>query len=469
MTGKPPCAGYNRRMSLHYDIAIIGGGASGVLAAIHCLQHADAALRIALFEPDSRLGQGLAYATGRAEHLLNVPTGKMSAFAQQPGDFLDYIASLPASAGIPRDALAIDYAPRRDYAGYLHDRLERARSSSPATLEIVRQRIASLHREAGKWVLESTSNRSLASRVVLAAGNTQRPLPATRPDTLPSSRVVDAWNYADVAEITADEDVCIVGTGLSMTDAVLTLDAIGHRGRIHLLSRHALLPLAHTAIPSVDETFDANALLPLGVRARLRRLRLQVRDAASRGLPWQAVMERLRPHGQALWRSLPEAEQRRFLRHAVRYWDIHRHRIAPSVDAVLQSARASGRLQLHRGRLISVTPENGRVQLTAHTADGNALSLIVDRVVNATGLEVRAPAMGQPLLNRLLTDGTARTGPLGLGLDIDADGRLIDAEGRPQDDVRVIGSLRIGEAWETIAIPELRVQAETIARAWLTG
>ncbi len=456
-------------MSPHHDIAIIGAGASGVLAAIHCLQRADAPLRIALFDPVPRLGQGLAYATDRAEHLLNVPTGKMSAFAQQPGDFLDYIASLPTSSGIARDTLEVDYAPRRGYAGYLHDRLQRARACSAATLEIVPERIIHLCREAGQLALSSANGRALASHVVLAAGNTQRPLPARLPDSLPPSCVVDAWDYAGVAGIGIDADVCIVGTGLSMADAVLTLDATGHRGRIHLLSRHALLPLAHMALPMVDETFDPHMLLPLNVRERLRHLRSQVRDAAARGLPWQAVMERLRPHGQALWRSLPGTERRRFLRHAVRYWDIHRHRIAPAVDAVLQSARASARLQLHRGRLDSLAAQDGRVRLTMHAADGSMRSLDIDRVVNATGLEVRVPAMGHPLLDRLLADGIARTGPLGLGLDVDADGRLIDADGQPQDDVRAIGSLRIGEAWETIAIPELRAQAETIARDWLPG
>ena len=54
----------------------------------------------------------------------------------------------------------------------------------------------------------------------------------------------------------------------------------------------------------------------------------------------------------------------------------------------------------------------------------------------------------------------------GIGLGSDAEGRLLDARGGAQDDLRVIGSLRIGEAWESIAVPELRVQAEAIARGW---
>lgn len=455
-------------MTAHHDIAIIGGGASGVLAAIHCLRLATTPLRIALFDPDPELlGKGLAYSTERDEHLLNVPTGKMSAFARQPGDFLDYIASLPGFSGIAREALAVDYAPRRHYAGYLQDRLEHARADSPATLDIVPGRITELRRETAGWALEHADLWTTASHVVLAIGNTQRPLPATLPGALPATCVVEAWDYTGMASINADADVCIVGTGLSMADTVLTLEANGHRGSIHLLSRHALLPLAHTIQPVVDEDFDAATLLPLDVRGRLHHLRARIRDAATHGLPWQAVMERLRPHGQALWRSLSETERRRFLRHAVRYWDIHRHRIAPQVDAVLQSARTAGRLHLHRGRLVSLAADQDRVRLNARSTEGGMLSLQVDHVVNATGLELRASVMDHPLLDQMLADGLARSGPLGLGLDVDADGRLLDADGQPHDTLRVIGSLRIGEAWETIAIPELRVQAETIARAWL--
>ena len=40
---------------------------------------------------------------------------------------------------------------------------------------------------------------------------------------------------------------------------------------------------------------------------------------------------------------------------------------------------------------------------------------------------------------------------------------LIDADGRPQPTLRVLGSLRIGRLWESLAIPELRGQAAQAA------
>ena len=43
-----------------FDIAIIGGGAGGVLTAIQALRQAEAGVRIVLIEPVARLAQGVA-------------------------------------------------------------------------------------------------------------------------------------------------------------------------------------------------------------------------------------------------------------------------------------------------------------------------------------------------------------------------------------------------------------------------
>ncbi|KAG0752304.1 hypothetical protein G6F24_013658 [Rhizopus arrhizus] len=91
------------------DLAIIGGGAAGVLVAIQVLRQARAPLALAIFEPASQLAQGIAYATPWPEHLLNVPAAKMSAFADAPGDFLDYLMAANAYPGEAREVLGERY------------------------------------------------------------------------------------------------------------------------------------------------------------------------------------------------------------------------------------------------------------------------------------------------------------------------------------------------------------------------
>jgi uncharacterized NAD(P)/FAD-binding protein YdhS len=78
-------------------------------------------------------------------------------------------------------------------------------------------------------------------------------------------------------------------------------------------------------------------------------------------------------------------------------------------------------------------------------------------VVNCTG-----PGAGVPkVVQSLIDGGHVAPDPLGLGLVTDEHGR----GGRP--DLVVVGTLRKPAAWESTAVPELRVQAHAAALALL--
>lgn len=61
------------------------------------------------------------------------------------------------------------------------------------------------------------------------------------------------------------------------------------------------------------------------------------------------MIDQVRAQGYDLWHVLPVAERRRLVRHLRPYWDVHRFRIAPQVEAVLDAAIASGRLDILAG------------------------------------------------------------------------------------------------------------------------
>lgn len=450
------------------DLAIIGGGAAGVLTAIQLLREGTVSRRIALVEPEPPLARGVAYATTHDGHLLNVPAGKMSGFAEQPDDFLDYLCQVQAYPHLDRDTLARSYVSRRHYAAYLQQRLRQAQAGSAAQLQLIQDSVVALDPDSEGVRLALQGGGQLRARAVtVAVGNSLRPLPARGAQALSPAQRVEAWNFEAVQAIDPRADVCIAGSGLSMADSVVSLLANGHRGAIHVISRHALLPLPHAE--GTPAGFDVRPLLAMGLRGRMRVLRQLAREAQADGQPWQMVMDRLRPYGQALWRSLDDADQRRLLRHVVRYWDVHRHRIAAPVHAQLQALRDSGQLQIHRGRVDAVSLDGNHVRLTADGPRGSRLHLQVQCVVNATGVETRGQGMRNPLLQQLLGSGIARSGPHGIGMDTDVDGQLVAADGTPYPRIQVVGSLRIGRLWESLAIPELRQQAQAAARQMLAA
>ena len=64
--------------------------------------------------------------------------------------------------------------------------------------------------------------------------------------------------------------------------------------------------------------------------------------------------------------------------------------------------------------------------------------------------------------------GQVRIHPLGLGLDVDADGRAVRADGVADDGVWVVGGLRRGYIWETSSMREIRDQVAAVVAALVT-
>lgn len=443
-----------------YDVVIIGGGASGTLVAAHLLGGDGPPAVLALVEANLPVAEGVAYATRCPEHLLNVRAGGMSALEDRPGDFVDFLQRQPGLADGDRGALASRFMPRMAYARYLSALLD----SRPGQerLHRIGDRAVDVVPFAGGFEVELASGRRLqAPAVVLAMGN--------RPARLPLAGIsaevaaIEAWDYPAVAAIAPDADVCILGAGLSMVDVVLTLRAKGHRGRITSLSRRGLLPLPHAA-PAPAAEFDVAALLGSGLGARTRRIREAAAREVAAGRPWQGVMDALRPHVQALWTSLDDAAQRRFLRHLVRHWDVHRHRIAPEVARQLEEAAESGLLDRLAGHLVDIEP-GVRMGIAWRPRGGCGVARFeADVLVNALGMDKRIDG-GSDLLGRLCARGLLRPGPHRIGAATVGEGVPLGADGAPVGGLWTLGALRVGDLWESIAMPELRGQAARVAAA----
>src|SRR3954470_6706963 len=152
-------------------IAIIGGGASGVLTALQLLSTSDdSALCVTVHEASGVLGRGIAYGTSDPRHLLNVRARHMSAYADVPSDLLGWAAR----AGRNPDPLG--FLPRMEYAAYLQDTLA---DVADHRLTISAGRVDDLVQVPGGFELRTRDRVTTADTVVLAHGN-QRPqdLPA---------------------------------------------------------------------------------------------------------------------------------------------------------------------------------------------------------------------------------------------------------------------------------------------------
>ena len=149
-------------------------------------------------------------------------------------------------------------------------------------------------------------------------------------------------------------------------------------------------------------------------------------------------------------------------KHAAR-WNIFRHRIAPEIHAQVTGSQLTGQLQVHAadierleasGRQILVRMSNGR-------------SLAGDLVINATGPAARLTASRSGLLQNLLRRGLVAPDDTDMGVRVDPDHTVVTAEGARSLLLFALGPLLRGTLWETVAVPELRVQARRVAETLL--
>jgi uncharacterized NAD(P)/FAD-binding protein YdhS len=408
---------------IEVDVAIVGGGFSGCAVAANLARRAGSQLAIALFEP-GELGLGAAYGTRHREHLLNTRAHLMGIYADDPDHFVRWLGL----RGGP-----LDFMPRQLYGEYVAE-IARQTFTRPRFTH-VRDRVRRAYaRDDGGFIVDASLGARFGARaVVLATGN-----PAPREDFLPAGIrlhpgfIADPWRF-DYRIVGGH--VLVIGTGLTALDVLVALDASGHRGTVHMLSRNCRFSAVHAnvapydVIPALD-THDARTLL--------RSFRHHLDEASRRGFDWRAVIDALRPESEAIWRRLSPVEQRRFERHLRSRWERHRHRAPASVDGVRQAYARDERLFTYSGHLAGA--HAGGVTIAARS--GAIVTLRPDWIVNCSGVGPE-PAL--------------------LGFRARPDLAALDGNGDPVPGMWIVGPPAREARFEATAVPEVRGMAELAA------
>jgi uncharacterized NAD(P)/FAD-binding protein YdhS len=437
---------------------IVGAGASGALMAAHLLRGGTDDIKVTIVEKRTQLGRGLAYATGNPSHLLNVRAANMSAFADDPDHFWRWLAAR-GEVGESDGEDRFRFFPRGLYGVYLESLLlthlrphvgaggltvvqdqARAVKATPAGVEIALQKGGSID----------------ADVAILACGHEslidEGPLTAS------------PWAEPVGGGALVDSTILILGTGLTMVDTAAALHERGHRGKIVALSRRGLLPQAHRQVETLQIDPD-QAPFDRDIATICRWLRGLARQRQAQGGDWRSVIDGLRPHTQALWRGMPPLMRRRFLEHARPWWDTHRHRMAPEIAARLRALIDSGQVEIIAGKIVDIAGDGqgARVAIRRRGAQG-VETLDVSRVISCKGVTSDPRKNANPLVESLFVQGLARTDPLRIGIDVDADGAIIDQQGRASQRLFAIGPMSQAAFWEITAVPDIRLQTAALAR-----
>lgn len=444
-------------------VLVIGAGFSGTALAVRLL--ALGGVRVVLIERSGAFGRGPAYGTTSDVHRLNVRSNRMSAFPEDPDHFVRWLAEHARSEADPNG-----FARRSLYGAYLGDLLRQTAARAPGRLTRRFGEVTALEpSDDGVTAFLSDGSVVEGEAAVLAVGPAAPETPAALRGLQGSSRyVADPWAPNALDLIGRNDDLVLIGTGLTAADVLIDLEARGWTGRAHAVSRHGLLPAPHgrdTGAPAAAPP----AHVPLSQALRSFRRRAATRH-------WTRLLDEIRPHLQALWIGMEPKEKRRFLRHLRPWWEVRRHRLAPDIAHRLTALKEQGRLKIAAARLQGASRQGGQllVELKPRGRAG-ARTVSCAWLINCTGPASDITRVEDPLISALLADGIVRPDPLRLGLDVDMELRLRDGRGRSHPRLFALGPLTRGVFWEITSTPDIRQHARDLAqrldalsRSWQT-
>lgn len=449
------------------DVLIIGGGLSGTLLAAQLLKQ-PGARHVIVIEPRAELGRGEAYSATELIHTLNGNAARMSVDPDNPDDLTHWLQAHIEAGGWPESVqqdvpVAELFPPRGLFGCYAQQRLAEAVSLGAAlgsTLQHVRGRVVDVQVGADRVLLSLEDGQQLEGlAAVLATGMFAAARTAqTGPDVI-SSATLDPWDISAMQRLDPAARVLIVGAGLTMVDAVASLDQAGHRGPIEVFSRHGLLPQPPTWPDFLTER--PHLVTPLQV---MRELRRQCALAMALGIDWQAPLDTVRAHIARLWSQAGERHKRQFVRHVRPWWESHHHRSPPQGAELLAALVASGRLRIQAATVVRVEPAQGGVHLVIKRRGQAAESRVVgDALINSSGIVYDWRKVDAPLPRQLFARGLIQCGPLALGIAADEQGGVLDAAGNASPRLFAMGPPLRGMWWESTAVTDVALQSKALA------
>ncbi len=436
------------------------------MAAVNIMRELDtSAVALHLIDSRVRIGRGLAYSIWDDSLLLNVPVGNMSAYPDDPYDFLEYCRELDPSLN------AGSFVSRRIYGDYLEKILATESARSPVILSRINNEAVAIRANentAGFKIKLADDNILLADAVLLATGHQGPQKLAFKSLPLNSSSFIqNPWNFSAMDAVSLGQPVAIIGSGHTAIDALFRLTSLDEGRKVFMLSRHGLVPRSHRPISQAPPKSDFPVYLtgvPNTARTYMHAIRREVKVRAQLEQDWRDVLNELRPHAKTIWQLWTDFERKRFLRSIRPWWDIHRHRLAPSAAARLKSKIDSGSLQVLAGRIISIDQLSTGLRLTYRERNsGETKALEVDTVVNCSGPNYDIDSITSPLITQLREEGFVVADPLRLGLQTDENYNVIGRDGKITASLRYLGPMLRAHYWEATAVPELRTHAKKVA------
>ncbi len=418
-------------------IGIIGGGASGVLAALHCWKKFQKNCHIVVFDPTSQLGLGKAYSTEQSQHLLNIPANEMHIYANHSDDFETWVlkknSSLKHSAHWP-------FVPRLYFGQYLQHHL----SKIPNThFKHIQQKVIHTKTIKSSYSVTTKENQEYDfDYLIIATGYEKNcsTLPV-QSKNISTSKVHLSSDFQSENSPKLSGHVLIIGSGLTgidiWRDHQKTEDL-----NFTFLSRHGFLPLRRKASSQNIKLPNFAGMSPIQIFQVLKMLK------RSTTIEWAQIADNLQTQVQNIWTCWTSKEKEIFLKYLKPYWEVSRHQMPNSVANEIQKDLDCSRTNLVAGRIQSIVETEKNIQVSYKNRRTKQITtLICNHIIFAIG-----PKIENSLIPK---SAIANIHQCSYGF-----GYL--NENAPR--VWCVGPASKGDFFEITSVPFIRTQAEMVAQ-----
>lgn len=451
----------------HHSVAIVGGGFAGAVTALKLLDRTEVPLAVTIIERREELGRGIAYSTPEPVHLVNGPAEIFSLHPEDPDHLPRWLVENgPAYGWTPPAEVGSSSPPRYLYGTYVRDELARAVANARrgSTLRHIRSSASALVAAPNRIRITTTDGTVVeADEAILALGAFQPRLSSNESQLAGHPRLAaNPWDARALDRLIDCHEILLIGSSLSMVDAIASMEARGYRGRYRVVSRRGQFVEGRRTVEAARD-FLADGPLPATARELLSRVKAERRAIAADGADWQGLPLAIRPHILSLWQAASDRERLRFTRHLRAFWDVTAHRAAPESHQVVESVIAEGRLTHGSARILEFAAEDG--DITARLKTGTDIATVsFDGVIDCRGHQLHDwRRIADPFVKSLLASGEVRPHSTGYGIDATPAGDLINEDGIVHRNLSAIGHPLRGVAWESSSITEQRTQAIALA------
>ena len=432
------------------EVVIIGDGFAAAVMAMHLMRSGVRSSSISLIGP-RELGKGNAYGCESPFFRLNVREDLPIIFSEDPLHFSRWAQE---HLNDPRAKTAAGYFYRRqDFGRYVSELINHEAKSNQ--LEHIKARVLRISGTEGFWNVELDDRSILSARhLIIATGNP----PPTWPCKVPSVRtemqsvklIENPWIGSVLEVINPQENIILLGGGLTALDVINTLVERKHLGMIYIISPRAVLPPAQASWQRKTQPQWPQNLTPAKM---IRFMRNYLPSASTDSPEWQSAWEELRPNINTIWQQFSPHQKRSLFKRLGWLWNLYRFRASPQTIASYERLRAKNQIQFKLGRAkeIQFSQSQAKVLLA------NGAEVMGDRIINCTGVA------SDPLLRKLIEDQLAILDPLGSGIAVDENWRVLRPSDKRWNTLWMIGPATMGSLGDVIAASAIAKQAEQLA------